>query len=436
MERQEVELLGIGAGPANLALAVALEEMAGDDLAGSALLIEQHDDIVWQRGMLLPWTQSQVSFIKDLVTLRNPRSEYSFINYLHSNGRLDEFANLGSFTPYRVEISNYLRWVAGSLRRVGIEHGRRCASITPVTDEDGTVRRWSVRTADGGEIVCRDLVIGMGRDPHIPDEIATLPRDRVVHSTEFVTRMAELDRDATRRVVVVGAAQSAAEMFWAAHRDLPGAQVTMVMRAIGLNAYETSRFTNELFYPSFVDEFHASLPEAREQLLREMHRTNYAGLAPGMLDTLYREMYQQRLAGDERLHMITMTDIVDARMDGEEVVLTLLDRKSQRTSTFRCDLVLLGTGFVRTMPRLARDLAEAAGMGGATVDRNYRMNLPPGYTAGCYLQGVNEATHGIADSLLSVLAARSQEIVTDLLAHRQAEAAETSGAPALALNGR
>jgi len=35
-----------------------------------------------------------------------------------------------------------------------------------------------------------------------------------------------------------------------------------------------------------------------------------------------------------------------------------------------------------------------------------------------YLQGVNEATHGIADSLISVLARRSQDIVNDLLARR------------------
>src|SRR5262245_58065657 len=103
MECQEVEILGIGAGPANLAMAVAVEELAGPELAGETLIIEQHDDIVWQRGMLLPWTQSQVSFLKDLVTLRNPRSEFSFVNYLHAIGRLDEFINLGSFTPYRVE---------------------------------------------------------------------------------------------------------------------------------------------------------------------------------------------------------------------------------------------------------------------------------------------------------------------------------------------
>ena len=74
-----VELLAIGAGPANLALAVALEELA-PELAARTLIVEQHPDIAWQRGMLLPWAQSQVSFLKDLVTLRNPRSAFTFVN--------------------------------------------------------------------------------------------------------------------------------------------------------------------------------------------------------------------------------------------------------------------------------------------------------------------------------------------------------------------
>src|SRR4051794_8486511 len=78
LEYPEVELLAIGAGPSNLALAVAIEEMAPADFARSCLVIEQHSDVAWQRGMLLPWAQSQVSFLKDLVTMRNPRSRYSF----------------------------------------------------------------------------------------------------------------------------------------------------------------------------------------------------------------------------------------------------------------------------------------------------------------------------------------------------------------------
>ncbi|UWZ40399.1 lysine N(6)-hydroxylase/L-ornithine N(5)-oxygenase family protein [Dactylosporangium roseum] len=417
MRHQEVELLAIGAGPSNLALAVAVEELAGSELAQDTLVVEQRDDVAWQRGMLLPWTTSQVSFLKDLVTLRNPRSAYSFVNYLHSVGRLDQFINLGSFSAYRMEISAYLAWVAHSLQHVRVQYGRRCGSIRPHHTADGP-SHWSVEMSDGSTIVCRHLVIGGGRDVHIPEAFAGLPRDKVIHSTEFAVRVDEIGTDRPLRLAVVGGAQSAAEMLTAVHQSFPLAHCTMIMRSIGLQAYEASKFTNELFYPSFVDQFHAALPEAREQLLREMHRTNYSGLTPELLESLYRRIYLDRLAGDERIEMLTMRDVVDAQLDGGEVAVTLLDRKTGGMTQHRFDKILLGTGFASAMPRIVQDLARSAGVADISVNRHYRMNLPAGYGATCHLQGVNESTHGIVDSLLSVLAIRAEEIVGDLLAHR------------------
>ncbi|MER6172822.1 SidA/IucD/PvdA family monooxygenase [Streptosporangium sp. NPDC001681] len=413
MKHQEVELLALGAGPSNLALAVALEELA-PELATRTLIIEQHEDVTWQRGMLLPWTQSQVSFLKDLVTLRNPQSRFSFVNHLHSVGRLNEFVNLGSFTPYRMEISNYLIWVAESLAKVRIEYGRRCVAANPILSGDGRVERWIVRLADGSTIGCRTLVVGAGRDAHIPEVFETLPRERIIHSTEYSKGIAGLDHDAPHRVAVIGGAQSAAEMLWATHQSMPNAECTMIMRSIGLNGYESSKFTNELFYPSFVDEFYESRPDARRQLLAEMHRTNYAGLSPGLLESLYRQIYLERLTGQERIRVITMAEISQARIEGDEIVLTLTDRKSGRHDELPCDVLLLGTGFDRRMPSLVRDLATKAGLDEIDVDRFYKLTLPAGSSAACYLQGVNEDTHGIADSLLSTLANRAEEIVGDI----------------------
>jgi L-ornithine N5-monooxygenase len=132
MAHQEVEILAIGAGPSNLALAVAVEELAPPQVASDTLVIERYESIAWQRGMPLPWTQSQVSFLKDLVTLRNPLSRFSFINYLHSVGKLDDFTNMASFLPFHLEISDYLQWVVKSLAMVRIEYSRDCAGIEPV----------------------------------------------------------------------------------------------------------------------------------------------------------------------------------------------------------------------------------------------------------------------------------------------------------------
>ncbi len=93
---RDVQLLAIGAGPSNLALAVALDELAPDDVAAESLVIEQAEAVAWQPGLLLPWTTTQVSFLKDLVTLRNPQSRFSFLNFLHSVGRLARVPQMAS----------------------------------------------------------------------------------------------------------------------------------------------------------------------------------------------------------------------------------------------------------------------------------------------------------------------------------------------------
>jgi L-ornithine N5-oxygenase len=413
-----VDVLAIGAGPANLALAVALEECA-PDVARNSMVIEQYPDIKWQRNLLLPWARSQVSFLKDLVTLRNPCSRFSFLNFKHSQGRLDEFINLGTFHPYRSEISDYLQWVASGLEHVRIRYGARVQHIAVDRDTDGSVRGWTVTLSDGDTVSCRDLVFGGGRDAHVPETFRNLPADRVIHSSRYGTEIAELDRDRPYRVVVIGGAQSAAEMFLAVHQDLPLCQPTIVMRSIGFQNYQTSKFINELFFPSFVDEFFDCDSDARAQILDEMRLTNYAGLAPPFLDELYTMLYRQRLDGGTRTRVVTLTDVAEARMEGGDVVLDLRSRKTGKVEAMHCDLLLLGTGYEGHMPGLIRDLQPRLNLDRITVSRNYRVNLDEPGTGGLYLQGVSEDTHGIADSLISVLAIRSADIVGDMLARRQ-----------------
>ena len=75
MANRDVELLAIGAGPSNLALAVALEELA-PSLARDSLVIDRNLEISWQSSMLMPEVLSNTTFLKDLVTMRNPRSKF------------------------------------------------------------------------------------------------------------------------------------------------------------------------------------------------------------------------------------------------------------------------------------------------------------------------------------------------------------------------
>lgn len=418
MANRDVELLAVGAGPSNLALAVALEELA-PGLARDSLVIERDEEVSWQRGMLIPGAMSQVSFLKDLVTLRNPRSRFSFLSYLHDIGRLEQFVNMGSLLPYRIELAGYMKWVAESLSAVELQLGRECVDIAPWWS-GGTVTGWEALTSDGDTIRSRYLVIGAGRDARIPEPLRGVGPERMIHSTQYTRRIAELKKDLPYRVAVIGAGQSAAEMFLAVQSDLPECRPTMVMRVIGLANGETSKFINELYYASYVDQFHTSWPQARRQILAEMHRTNYSGLSVGTMDALYRQVYLDRLSGQPRLRMIPMHDITAAREEGDEIVLELTDWRNGAVGELRADLILLGTGYSTAMPKLVRRLADAIGQRDIVVTRDYRMVVDRPATAACYLQGVNEATHGIGDSLLSLLAARAKNVLQDILTHRAA----------------
>ncbi|GAA2822825.1 SidA/IucD/PvdA family monooxygenase [Kribbella solani] len=416
----QVELLAVGAGPSNLGLAVALEELA-PELAESSLLIDRNAVIGWQQGMLMPWATSQVSFLKDLVTQRDPRSRFSFLNHLYETGRLDDFVNLSTFTPYRVEFTEYLRWVAKSLHKVRIELGREVVSMRARRDGHGAVTGWITTLADGAKINSRYLVYGGSREANIPPVLAGLPRDRVIHSTEYRQRVAQLSGELPYRVAVVGSSQSAAEMFRALREDLPDSDVAWLMRSIGLSSDASSKFTNELYYPAFVDEFYQTQPAAREQILKEMYRTNYSVVTPPMLEHLYADRYLDRFNQRTERRLVTMVDITAAREQGDELVLDLTDRRTGAVTELHRDVVFLGTGFDTRMPRLVRDLAADLELDRVDVTRNYQLELGvrgAGGAAACYLQGVNEQTHGISDTLLSVLAQRAEEICRDLIAHR------------------
>src|SRR6188768_2673899 len=80
------------------------------------------------------------------------------------------------------------------------------------------------------------------------------------------SRIVEVATNRPIRPVVGSGAQSAAEMFMAVHNDLPQSLPTIMLRSIGVQNYQTSKFVNEVFFPSFVDEFYTSGAEVREQI--------------------------------------------------------------------------------------------------------------------------------------------------------------------------
>ena len=71
MRNTVVDLIGVGFGPSNLAVAALLK---GSGSALSALFLEREPRFMWHQDMLLDGADMQISFLKDLATLRNPHN--------------------------------------------------------------------------------------------------------------------------------------------------------------------------------------------------------------------------------------------------------------------------------------------------------------------------------------------------------------------------
>lgn len=127
-----IDIAGIGFGPSNLGLAIAIEEYnvtVGEADALRAHFFERKERFGWHPGMLLPDTTMQVSFLKELVTQRNASSSYGFLNYLADRGRLADFINRGDFFPLRAEFHDYLSWAAARVR-VPVDYATEIDTVT------------------------------------------------------------------------------------------------------------------------------------------------------------------------------------------------------------------------------------------------------------------------------------------------------------------
>ena len=167
--------------------------------------------------------------------MRDPTSAYSFLNFLHTQGRLAQYINREEKVPSRREWSAYLAWAAQRMDSY-VQYNRVVTDIEPVerhgkvaflkvlaknlaTGEQETVLARNVTTAVGGSANVPAVFREMYQwPPKNPDEIS-----RVVHASTFLPQMERLDKVLQRiqlderkeplRLAVVGGGQSSAEMM-------------------------------------------------------------------------------------------------------------------------------------------------------------------------------------------------------------------------------
>jgi lysine N6-hydroxylase len=403
MEHEPFDLAGIGIGPANLSIAALLTRWR----EVRARFYDRRPEFQWHVGLMFPEAYLQVSYLKDLVSLADPTSPYSFLNFLFSTKRLYRFINAAFPRVRRREFNQYLRWVCNQLST--LEFARNVEEVT----FDGDF----VLHLGGDRVRARNLVLGTGAVPYVPDCVKPHRAKGVFHASDFLLSGIE---PKGQRIAVVGGGQTGAEVLMAllANSDRLPREVCWISRRANFLPLDESPFANEWFTPAYSDFFFNLPAEVRAKLLEEQKLAS-DGISPGLLELLYQRLYELEFieSASCRLRLCPGRVLSAMHRDAGGYFLEVDERYTGARDSVRVDQVILCTGYTYAV---APFLAPLAGRLALDDDKyqiaeDFSVVWDGPSDRRIYVQNAARFRRGVADPNLSLLAWRSAKIVNSLL---------------------
>lgn len=411
-----LDLVGIGIGPFNLSLAALAHGLPEVRTA----FYDQRPAFRWHPGLLLDGATLQVPFLADLVTLADPCSPWSFLNYLRSRERLFPFYFAERFHVRRAEYDAYCRWVSEHLPDLHFGH------LVHSVRWDSERGLFQVEASRGGHgapvrVWTRNVVVGVGSEPHVPAGLRQLtdaPATPVIHSTDYLDHRSRLL--AADHVTVVGSGQSGAEIFLDLLRERPaGAErLHWMSRSAAFAPMEYSKLGLEHFTPDYTRFFHGLAESVRDELLPSQWQL-HKGIDDGTITAIHDELYSRTLHGGWPDAVLTPGVAVRAaRHVHDGVELGLEHRQQDIRSTLRTGAVVLATGYrQRRTDALLADLQSHLcrdSTGRPLVDERHRLVFRGPVTGAVFVQNAERHSHGVGAPDLGLGAWRSAVILNTL----------------------
>ncbi|MGB3314943.1 MAG: SidA/IucD/PvdA family monooxygenase [Albidovulum sp.] len=412
------DIVGVGFGPGNIALAIALEEQFPHV---NAIYLEARTDSRWQANMMIVNADIQHNPHMDLATPRNPQSYYSFNNFLHKTGRMFRHHNLGLEFPLRQEYSDYVLWAAERFADK-VAYNTRASQIRITTAPNSTRPVYEVTSSDGRVFYGRCLVIAHGRPPFVPDTFADLPQCRCVHLNEYKSSI-DARGGGLSSVAVIGASQSAVEIILDLTERFPHLAVTNYVRHFGYRQKDLSPQMEASIYPENVEAFYNRTWAQRQQFNDDLKYQNYSSADIDVLKEINLRSYVKKLnTGRDLLTIHNNSRITDVTTTGSKVRINSEQIYTGDTVDTDVDLVILATGFrdlgpgpnQDRIPSLLTPLQDEFDFddhGVVSVSLDYRLQSKSADTPAIFLNGLCEGTHGVSDAgSFSLLALRTEKI--------------------------
>lgn len=422
------DVLGIGFGPANISVAIAMEK---DEVGftGKRLFLEAKPGSIWQEHMLFDGSDIQNNPLRDMVTPRNPRSRFGFISFLHAKNRFMKFLNTGLHHPYRIEYAQYVNWVADHFKK-DVQYNTRITDIQ-LQDNEGSPL-YKVTDSNNNVYYSHAIILAPGRTPMMPPAFANVKSERVIHLNDYLKTMAKYPAEQLKRIAVIGGSQSAVEILLHLSETHPESELLGISRSFGYKQKDVNPFTGEVYFQDFVDIFYNADTKTKRKLQDDLRYTNYSASDADVLDALYRKMYMQEVKGKEMIKIHRSAEIHDVTAESADSISIEL-KKLEAPELFqeKVSLVILATGFkdigqpedndrgsMEPYPKLFEPLVgniQLDERGCLKINRNYSVNLNNYKGDSCFVNGLCESSHGMGDAgSFSLLSIRAGEIVNAL----------------------
>ncbi|MFF3766734.1 lysine N(6)-hydroxylase/L-ornithine N(5)-oxygenase family protein [Streptomyces sp. NPDC001922] len=419
---QPLDLVGIGIGPCNLSLAALAHGVPGLRSA----FYDQRPSFQWHPGLLIEGATLQVPFLADLVTIADPASPWSFLNYLKTRERLFPFYFAERFHIQRTEYDAYCRWVSEQLP--GLHFGHHVDAVRRDPERGLFEVDFTQLGPDGeaealGRTYARNLVLGIGTTPYVPEPLRPLtdaPDVPVVHSSDYLAHRDRLLRG--DHLTVIGAGQSGAEVFLDLLRARPAGRerLTWLARTPAFAPMEYSKLGLEQFTPDYTRFFHGLAQPVRDELLPRQWQL-HKGIDHETLAAIHDELYRRTLHGGWPDAVLTpgVSVRTAGRVATTQVELHLEHGQQGTRSRLTTDGVVLATGYRESRldtvlgpldAYVHRDAADRP-----QIDEQYRLVLDRGVQGSVHVQNAERHTHGVGAPDLGLMAWRSAVILNSLL---------------------
>lgn len=409
MQNKIYDFIAVGVGPFNLSLACLTAPIENLD----GLFFDKNESFNWHPGMLLQDTTLQIPFIADLVTLADPTSPFSFLNYIKEQGKMYSFYIRENFLLLRNEYNQYCQWAIKKLPNIHFN-----TEVTAIEYDENQqlyiVSTLSVKTEAITIYRTKKIVLGTGTAPHIPKSCQSL-KGKAIHSSAYIQNKAALQKQ--KSITVLGSGQSAAEVFndLLQEIDVYGYQLNWITRSSRFFPMDYSKLTLEMTSPEYVDYFYNLPSDKRDHLLKNQ-KLLYKGINKDLIATIFDTIYNKKVITEIDVNLRTNAACTKGTYDENDQSFELELHQVEQDKRYRhkTDALVLATGYGYQLPQFLEGIANRIQWdekGRFATNRNYSID---NNGSEVFVQNAELHTHGFVTPDLGMACYRNSYIIKEI----------------------